>query len=203
MEATDVKDMIDEAVEREHEKTKGSKTSTAIYISILAVVLSVVSVMGSNASKEMMASAIAASDTFAYYQAKTQRQVSLRLAADQLEMLTDGLPDAARQKAEAKVAEYRRNAERADSAADSAAEDNSRPSLLAKAREAEHRRDHAAAQDPYFDFAEALLQIAIVLASVFVITDMAIILLASRALGAAGVLLALDGVTQWIPLPFL
>lgn len=199
MEATEVKDMIDEAVEREHVKEKGSKTSTAIYISVLAAVLSVVSVMGSNASKEMMASAIEASDTFAYYQAKTQRQVSLRLAADQLELLTDGMPDAVRQKAEPKIAEYRKNADRADSPA----EDNNRQSLVAKARDAEHRRDHAAAQDPYFDFAEALLQIAIVLASVFVITDMALILLASRILGATGVLLALDGVTQWIPLPFL
>ncbi|MBP2293152.1 DUF4337 domain-containing protein [Azospirillum rugosum] len=199
MEATEVKDMIDEAVEREHVKEKGSKTSTAIYISVLAAVLSVVSVMGSNASKEMMASAIEASDTFAYYQAKTQRQVSLRLAADQLELLTDGMPDAIRSKAEAKIAEYRKNADRADSPT----EDNNRQSLIAKARDAEHRRDHAAAQDPYFDFAEALLQIAIVLASVFVITDMALILLASRILGAVGVLLALDGITQWIPLPFL
>jgi len=199
MEATEVKDLIDEAVEREHEKEKSSKTSTAIYISILAAVLSVVSVMGSNASKEMMASAIEASDLFAYYQAKTQRQMSQRLAADQLELLAEGLPDAARSRAEAKAAEYRKAADRADAAA----EDNNRQLLLAKARDAEHRRDHAAAQDPYFDFAEALLQIAIVLASVFVITDMMMILWASRLLGAAGVLLAADGFTQWLPLPFL
>ncbi len=44
--------------------------------------LSVVSVMGSNASKKMMASAIGASDLFAYYQAKTPRQLGQRLAAD-------------------------------------------------------------------------------------------------------------------------
>ncbi|WP_448204462.1 DUF4337 domain-containing protein [Azospirillum sp. sgz302134] len=199
MEATEVKDLIDEAVEREHAKEQGSKTSTAIYISILAAVLSVVSVMGSNASKEMMASAIEASDTYAYYQAKTQRQVSQRLAADQLEILADGLSDGAKAKAAAKAADLRKNADRADSPT----EDNNRQSLIDKARAAEQRRDHAAAQDPYFDFAEALLQIAIVMASVFVITDMAIILIASRILAATGFLMAVDGFTQWIPLPFL
>ena len=38
--------------------------------------------------------------------------------------------------------------------------------LIAKAKEYEAKRDHALKQDPYFDYAEALLQIAIVLISV-------------------------------------
>lgn len=199
MEATDVKDLIEEAIEHDHEKAAGSKTSTAIYISLLAAVLAVVSVLGSNAGKEMMANAIDASDTYNYYQAKTQRQVSLRVAADELELLSEGLPDAAKAKAAAKVAEYRKAADRMDSADDK----NSRPALLDKARAVEQRRDHAAAQDPYYDFAEALLQIAIVLASVFVITELSFVLWASWALAGAGIVLALDGFTQIIPLPFL
>jgi len=199
MEATEVKDLIDEAIERDNAKESGSKTSTAIYISILAAVLAVVSVLGNNAGKEMMASAIEMSDTYAYYQAKTQRQVSLRLAADELELLSDGMSDAAKSKAAAKVADYRKTADRMDSDEDK----NSRQALLDKARAAEHRRDHAAAQDPYYDYAEALLQIAIVLASVFVVTELAFVLWASYALAAVGALLALDGFSLLVPLPFL
>lgn len=214
MEAAEVKDLIDEAHERERAKRKalgghhsenaedgghGVKMSTAIYISVLAAVLAIVSVAGSNAGKELMASAIEASDSFAYYQAKTQRQISLRLAADELELLSAGMPADAQAKALQRSAEYRQSADRME--ADEGK--NSRKDLLGKAKAAEVRRDHAAAQDPYFDFAEGMLQLAIVLASVFAITNWAFILWASRALAAVGVLMAVDGFTLILPLPFL
>ena len=208
MDATEVKEMIDEAHEHErkahgggdHEQGGGGlKISTAIYISMLAAVLAIVSVAGSNAGKDLMASAIEASDSFAYYQAKTQRQISLRLAADELELLSAGMPVDSQQKALKRSADYRQTADRME------ADDgkNSRKDLLAKAKAAEERRDHAAAQDPYFDFAEALLQLAIVLASVFAITNMGMVLWASRGLAAVGLLLAVDGFTLAVPLPFL
>ncbi|CAO3351831.1 DUF4337 domain-containing protein [Azospirillum sp. A26] len=214
MEAAEVKDLIDEAHERERAKHRpaahhhaeendegghGVKMSTAIYISVLAAVLAIVSVAGSNAGKELMASAIEASDSFAYYQSKTQRQISLRLAADELELLSAGMPAEAQAKALQRSTEYRQSADRME------ADDgkNSRKDLLNKAKAAEVRRDHAAAQDPYFDFAEGMLQLAIVLASVFAITNRGFILWASRALAVAGVLMAVDGFTLILPLPFL
>ena len=40
-----------------------------------------------------------------------------------------------------------------------------------RAREHEQKRDHALTQDPYFDYAEALLQIAIVLISVSIMAE--------------------------------
>jgi len=214
MEAAEVKDLIDEAHERERAKHRpaghhhaeekdegghGVKMSTAIYISVLAAVLAIVSVAGSNAGKELMASAIEASDSFAYYQSKTQRQISLRLAADELELLSAGMPADAQAKALQRSTEYRQSADRME--ADEGK--NSRKDLLNKAKAAELRRDHAAAQDPYFDFAEGMLQLAIVLASVFAITNRGFILWASRALAAAGVLMAVDGFTLILPLPFL
>lgn len=214
MEATEVKDLIDETHERERAKRHGAgpqhsdgreegghgvKTSTAIYISLLAAVLAIVSVAGSNAGKELIASAIESSDSFAYYQAKTQRQISLRLAADEIELLSAGMPAEAQERALQRSVEYRQAAERME--ADEGK--NSRKDLLAKAKAAEVRRDHAAAQDPYFDFAEGMLQLAIVLASVFAITDKAFILWTSRALALAGLLMAVDGFTLILPLPFL
>lgn len=205
MDAAEVKELIDEA--HEHERRKrghddgegGLKISTAVYISMLAAVLAIVSVAGSNAGKDMMASAIEASDSFAYYQAKTQRQISLRLAADELELLSAGMPAEGQARALKKSAEYRVNADKME------ADDgkNSRKDLLAKAKTAEAKRDHAATQDPYFDFAEGLLQLAIVLASVFAITNMGFILWVSRVLAVVGLALAVDGFTLVYPLPFL
>ncbi len=210
MEATEVKELIDEVHERERAKHGGGqgggdhdgggvRTATAIYISVLAAALAIVSVAGSNAGKDLMSSAIEASDSFAYYQAKTQRQISLRLAADELELLSAGMPPEAQEKALKRSVEYRQSADKME------ADDgkNSRKDLLAKAKAAESKRDHAAAQDPYFDFAEGLLQLAIVLASVFAITNMGLILWASRVLAVIGLLLAADGFTLAVPLPFL
>ncbi|SMH59245.1 DUF4337 domain-containing protein [Azospirillum agricola] len=214
MEATEVKDLIDESHERErrrhgggqdgdqhggHEGGSGVKTSTAIYIAVLAAALAIVSVAGSNAGKELMANAIEASDGYAYYQAKTQRQISLRLAADQLDLLGAGMPAEAKEQALKRAAEYRLSADRMETDDGK----NSRKDLLAKAKAAEDRRDHAAAQDPYFDFAEGLLQLAIVLASVFAITNMGLILWASRGLALVGMVLAVDGMTLAVPLPFM
>ncbi|MFC5305283.1 DUF4337 domain-containing protein [Azospirillum picis] len=213
MDAAEVRELIDEAHERELEKRRAEsdhgdghgpaahsvKTSTAIYISVLAAALAIVSVAGSNAGKDMMASAVEASDDFAYFQAKTQRQISLRLAADELDLLSAGLPADAQARASQRAADYRGQADRMDSEGGK----NGRTDLLSRAKAAEARRDHAAAQDPYFDFAEGMLQIAIVLASVFVITNFGFILWTSRLLAVAGLLMAADGFTLALPLPFL
>lgn len=204
MDAAEAKELIEEAHAHEHGHGKhdgdggGLKTSTAIYISALAAALAIVSVAGSNAGKELIASAIEASDNYAYYQAKTQRQVSLRVAADEMELLSAGLSAEAQDKVAKKAADYRKAADRME------AEEgrNSRQQLLARAKDAEARRDHAAAQDPYFDFAEGMLQLAIVLASVFAITNKGFILWVSRVLAAIGFLLAADGFTLAVPLPF-
>lgn len=204
MDAAEAKELIEEAHAHEHGHGKqggdggGLKTSTAIYISALAAALAIVSVAGSNAGKELISSAIEASDNYAYYQAKTQRQVSLRVAADEMELLSAGLSVEAQEKVAKKAADYRKAADRMEAEEGK----NSRQQLLARAKDAEARRDHAAAQDPYFDFAEGMLQLAIVLASVFAITNKGFILWVSRVLAAVGFLLAADGFTLAVPLPF-
>ena len=62
-----------------------------------------------------------------------------------------------------------------------AAAGDGKKELMAKAKEWDARRDHAAAQTPNFEYAEALLQIAIVLGSV------AIVAASPALLGVSGV----------------
>jgi hypothetical protein len=181
-----------------HEAESRARTFTAIYIAILAAVLAVVSVTGSNIAKSLLTNSIESSDQYAFYQAKTQRMLMFRLSAESLEATMGFLPEDGRAVARERVAEYRRSADRLENE-----EKDGRKAILARAKMAENLRDLAAAQDPYYDFAEALLQIAIVLASVFAITERRFLLWISRALALTAIGLAIDGYWMLIPLPFL
>jgi hypothetical protein len=73
--------------------------------------------------------------------------------------------------------------------------------LLAKARDLEARRDHAAERDPNFDYAEALFQIAIVLGSVSIVAASRPLVNLSGLLAIGGTLLMLNGYFLLVHLP--
>jgi hypothetical protein len=73
--------------------------------------------------------------------------------------------------------------------------------LLAKAQAYEQRRDRAARQDPNFDYAQALYQIAIVLGSVSIVATSRRLLILAVALGAVATLLMLNGLLLLVELP--
>ena len=75
--------------------------------------------------------------------------------------------------------------------------------LFVKGKALEVERDIALRKDPYFDWSQALLQIAIVLASVHLIIGNFMLLGLSGGLGGLGILLMLNGFTLLVPLPFL
>ena len=74
---------------------------------------------------------------------------------------------------------------------------------MERAREYEQKRDHALKQDPYFDYAEALLQIAIVLISVAIIADLVWLAFLGGAIGIVGVLLTINGFLLLVEIPGL
>ncbi len=73
--------------------------------------------------------------------------------------------------------------------------------LLARARDFEATRDRAAAQDPNFDYATSLFQIAIVLASVSIVMVSGRLLLLALGLGGLATLLMLNGFFLAVTLP--
>jgi Domain of unknown function (DUF4337) len=111
-----------------------------------------------------------------------------------------GMPDEVRKKFEDKIKDYRVEIQRLTS--DPATKEG-RDELLVRAKSLERDRDVALQKDPYFDWSQALLQIAIVLASVHLIIGNLWLLGLSGGLGALGVLLMLNGFTLAIKLPFL
>ena len=81
METTEIADSLREAKEE-----ASLDRRVAVYIALLAVLLSICSVGGGNASKDATRTNIQASDTWAFFQAKNQRQTAYKLASDGLKL---------------------------------------------------------------------------------------------------------------------
>ncbi len=173
----------------------------AVYIGILAVLLAICSVGGGNATKDAIARNVEASNTWAFFQAKNIRRHQLRLQIDEFEAMLAGqpaLPQAARTSIEDKVKQYRKDEARLTSEPETG---EGITELLAKGKSLELQRDRAMRKDPYFDYGQALLQIAIVLASVAIITGGTTLLVLSAVLAALGALSTLNGFTLLLTLP--
>ena len=109
-----------------------------------------------------------------------------------------GLSDAGKAKAAEQIKHYRDSAARYES---DPASGEGRQELLAKAKLWERTRDRAAEQDPNFEFAAALLQIAIVLGSVAIVAGSRPLLGVSMAVTAVAVVLTINGYFLVVHLP--
>ena len=191
-----------ELMDRDRE-TDQFKTRAAVVIAFFAMCLAITGLGGSNAAKEAFNNNILASNFFSFFQAKNIRQTSYQLAADELELAwlnNPALPDEARKAMQVKVDLYKKTVERYESEPDTK---EGKKELLARARQHEELRDRALKQDPYFDYAEALLQIAIVLISVAIVANLAWLSYLGGALGLIGMLLSLNGFLLLVEIPGL
>ena len=169
------------------------KNRTALTISILAMVLAIASLGGSNSAKEATQENILAANAYAFYQAKNIRQTAYRIAAAdmELQLLRDGgMPAAAKQAFGHKIDDYKKTIARYDSEPETK---EGKKELLAQAKAHETARDHALRQDPWFDYAGGMLQIAIVLLSVSIIASMPALFFGGAVLGLLGLLATLNG----------
>jgi hypothetical protein len=174
---------------------------TGVYLGVVAMLLAIASLGGSEATKEMLNSNIHASDTYAFYQSKYIRQIHYQTAAEELELLAAGAPGLSADhlaKVAALVKRYRDTATRYES---EPASGEGKKELMAKAKQWEKKRDHAAAEIPNFEYAEALYQIAIVLGSVAIVAASPWLLGMSGVLATGGLLLTLNGYLLLVPLP--
>lgn len=216
MEAHEIAEQIHEQAEG-HEHAAGHRRHgapehdwfrrfAAIYVGVVAMLLAIAALGGAEAGKEMLNANIHASDTYAFYQSKYIRQISYQIAAEQLELVAAGspaLPPERQQKVEALVKRYRDTAQRYESepSRDGKLQGEGKKELLAAAEQWGKKRDHAAAQTPNFEYAEALFQIAVVLGSVAIVASSAWLLGISGTLAVGGILLTLNGYLLLVPLP--
>ena len=198
MKAEDAAEMMDAGAE-----TDRFKQRAAVMIAAFAMVLAICGLGGSNAGKEAVNNNVLASNYFSFYQAKNLRQAALGLAVDEAELvwLTDpATPEAAKQAIRDKVARYKATIARYESEPDTR---EGKKELMVRAKEHEDKRDLALKQDPYFDYAEALLQIAIVLTSVAIVANLAWLAYFGGAIGIIGLLLTINGFWLLVEIPGL
>ncbi len=174
-----------------------------VYVGILATLLAICTLGGGNATKEATRSNIEAANTWAFFQAKNTRRTVLSVAADDLDLLikaTPAMPADARKTIEEKIKAYR--AEIVKFTSDKETHEGL-DELWVKAKDLEKERDVALRKDPYFDLGQALLQIAIVLASVALIASADFLIYLSLTLGAIGTFMMLNGFTLLMKLPIM
>lgn len=181
---------------REHAENAFSRR-VALTTAIYAVVLAVASLGGNNAMKEMLLAQQQSSDQWAFYQAKVIREHQYRAQKLVLEaQLAEPSPwkGAERAKHEALARafadeEKRYHAEKKD--------------IEREAKRLEAERDRHRSRDPYFDFAEVFLQIAIVTSSVSILSASRSMFGFSLVLAVIGAVLTANGFGQVFTLPFL
>jgi hypothetical protein len=152
------------------EHLAGSNKRIALLIAVIALFLAFSETLGKSAQTAALSDNVEASNLWAFFQAKTIRITTLRTAMDSRKLDADAATDPAIKGALAKQIE-RWNAT-AGRYEDEAEPPEGRKQLMARAKEAEHRRDTALAKYHHFEVASAAFQIGIVLASATVITGM-------------------------------
>ena len=166
----------------------GGNKGVALLISILALVLAFSETLGKSAQTEAMSYNIQASNLWAFFQAKTIRQTTLRTAADQLGVAADT------EKSKKQIETWKKTAERYE---DEPETREGRKQLAERAKNAERKRDKAFAAYHHYEMSSAAVQIAIVLASASIITAISALFWIAGALGLLGVAFCVIGF--WFP----
>jgi len=183
----------------ELEEVRGKRFTrrVALTTAVFAVLLAVTSLGGNHAMKEMLLAQQQSSDQWAFYQSKVVREHLYRLQKSRLEtdILERGraMNPEVRKQFEAMLKNLKEEEVRYNSEKKKIEED---------AKELERERDKNRSKDPYFDYAEVFLQIAIVMASISILALSLPVFYFSLVSAILGTLLMLNGYLLIFRLPF-
>ena len=187
---------------RDHDERRRAKW-IGIYIAVLAVLLAMCNMGGNNATKDAAKANLDATNTWAFFQAKNLRRTHYMMWRDELERelaeKTDMSP-ALRQAIDRHLSEYKGRIIKFTSDKE---RNEGLDELFERARQHEKTRDVALARDPYFDYGMAYLQIAIVMASVAIVTGGGLAIGLSIGLGVVGTIFMMNGFYLSAPLSFI
>jgi hypothetical protein len=170
----------------------------ALMTAVYAVILAVASLGGGNAMKEMLLAQQEASNQWAYYQAKAIREHQYRIQKlvleGDLEERGDTMKPEPRRKLQAALQRFAEEEKRYG---------EEKKDIEKAARKHENDRDRNQARDPYFDYAEVLLQIAIVMGAVSIMSKARSPFYVSLVLALGGLALTFNGFTLLFRIPLL
>jgi|SRR5271165_485171 len=152
----------------------------SVTLAILAVFVAMVTLLGHRASTEEILLQGQANDQWAYYQAKNSRSHEMQGVADML----GSFAPVDKEKAEALREKYSKESERYEKEKEEAGE---------KAKEFEKEKDAVGKRGDRFDAAEVLLEIALIICSLMLLTKKRFFWLTSIGIGIFGLAVALSG----------
>jgi hypothetical protein len=176
---------FEQAQEHLEHSTHNSKghTRAALVIAVMAAALAIIEFAAKDAQTSYLTNHIAASDTWAQYQAKSVRRTVLTSEAEMLQSLPGATEPAVKQR----IADALANAARMRSEPGA----DGMEQLAGKAHAEEHVRDHEMHRTHVLEVASGGLQISIVLASISVLIDLPLFMVASAVLGLVSALYGL------------
>jgi hypothetical protein len=164
----------------------------ALVIAVLALILAFAETLGKSSQTTAISANVEAANLWAFFQAKTIRRTVVETAAQGLAVEAQSATGDETKAAMAKqIDDWRKAGARYRSEPETR---EGSQELAERAKEAEHKRDHAMAKYHHFEVAAAALQIGIVLASAAVITGMIALAWFAGGLGIVGLVFIAIGV---------
>ena len=161
-----------------------SNKKIALLIAVLALVLAFAETLGKSAQTNALSLNIEAANLWSFFQAKTIRQTVVRTAAEQTTLMGNS------EEVKKQVEAWRKTAQRYQTEPETG---EGRDELMARAKQAEKKRDRSMAAYHQFELASAAVQIAIVLASAAIVTGAMALAWIGAGLGVVGVVFCLIG----------
>jgi hypothetical protein len=164
----------------------------ALLIAVIALFLAFSETLGKSAQTAAISYNVEAANLWAFFQAKTIRITTLRTAADTRKIDVEAAGDSSPLKAAMarQIDAWIKTAARYEDESDPP---EGRKQLMARAKDAESKRDTAMARYHHYEVASAAFQIGIVLASATVITGMVVLTWLAMGLGVAGLVFTAIG----------
>jgi hypothetical protein len=187
-------EQLEHAEHAEHASHSGNK-KIALLISVLALFLAFSETLGKSAQTSAITLNVATNDLWAFFQAKTIRMTVLSSTAERVQVDADGTsdPDAKARLLKA-IEAWKKTAARYNDEPDTG---EGRKQLAQRAKDAEEKRELALARYHQYEFASAVFQIGIVLASAEIITGIVALMYISGLLGLIG--LGFMALGLWAP----
>ena len=174
-----------------HAMVEGDNKKIAMLISVLALLLALAEMFGKSAQTDAIRYNIEASNAWAFFQAKTIRKTTMETAAEQMEVDVQLAKDpSVKELLEKRAGAWKTRAARYESEPET---QEGRKELMARAKALGEKSEYALAKYHHFEIASASFQIAIVLASSYLITGVVYLLWSAGSLGIIGIFFALVG----------
>jgi hypothetical protein len=172
-----------------HAETSNKKI--AIFISFIALFLAIAETLAKGAQTNQISANVEASNLWSFYQAKTIRQTTMRTAAEQMEIDVNLARDPATKAALAtRVDGWKKEAQRYQSEPKAGPKGEN----LGEGRKELQERAIAKAKEYHlFEIASAIFQIALVLMSVYLLTNATVLMYVATSLCGFAALLTFAG----------